>query len=72
LKVIYGLTTDNLPIFGYRRRPYIWLLTFIQFASLMAIFIIDPEEPLTLALMLMLTSFSLAGTMVVSEAIMVQ
>ena len=38
----------------------------------MCIFIIDPDEPLTLALLLMVTSLSLAVVMVVSEAIMVQ
>ena len=72
LKVIYGLTSDNLPICGYRRRPYIWMFTFIQFTSLIIIFILEPDDALTLALLLMVTSLSLAVIMVVSEAMMVQ
>ena len=72
LKVLYGLTSDNLPLFRYKRRPYLWLFSFIQFTSLIIIFFIEPDDAIVLTFLLMVTSLSVAFIMVVSEAIMVQ
>lgn len=34
LKLLYGFISDSFPIFGYRRKPYLVIFTFINLASL--------------------------------------
>ena len=70
-KIVYGLISDNVPIFGYRRIPYLIISGFVQFVALMSFFIFEPEDPIVVALILCTATLSLAIIMVVSEAIFV-
>lgn len=70
-KILYGLTSDNVPICGTRRKSYLILMGIIQFCSLFSVFYFTPEDPLVVAILLALASMSEAFTNVVSDAIMV-
>lgn len=70
-KILYGLTTDNVPIFGSRRKSWIIIMGAIQFLTLMSLFVFEPDDPLVVALVLSLTSFAEAFTNVISQAMMV-
>ena len=71
LKLIYGLISDNIPICGYRRKIYLIFFSFVEFCAVFSLYWFEPEDPLTVALCLMVANISLAFMMVVSEAIMV-
>lgn len=70
-KIVYGLISDNVPICGTRRKSWLIIMGFIQFLTLMSLFIFEPDDALVVALVLALTSLSEAFTNVVSDAIMV-
>jgi len=40
IKIIYGLTSDNLPILGTRRKSYIIIMGITQFLALITIFVL--------------------------------
>ena len=35
IKLIYGLLSDNVPIFGYKRKSYIIIMGILQFVAMM-------------------------------------
>ena len=70
-KLLYGLISDNIPIFGYKRKFYLIIFSFVEFCSVMALFVFEPENPILVTLCLISANFCLAFIMVVSEAIMV-
>jgi len=71
LKILYGLISDNVPLCGRRRKPYLVIMGIIQWFALLLIFACEFEEPWPVAICLMLASMSEAFTNVVSDAIMV-
>lgn len=70
-KILYGLTTDNVPILGSKRKSWIIIMGAIQFISLFSLWATEPDDPLVIALVLSLTSFAEAFTNVISQAMMV-
>jgi hypothetical protein len=58
LKIIYGLISDNVPIFGYRRKSYIVIMGLIQFIALYSVFHFQPKEPIVVALIITAASLS--------------
>lgn len=70
-KFIYGLLSDNIPFFGYRRKSYLILFSFILFLSIMAIFVLQPKNPAMVTFYLTCANFCLAFISVVTEATMV-
>lgn len=74
VKLIYGLTSDNVPIFGTRRKSYIVLMGIIQFLALISVYFINNGEhqasAMTVAICLTFATFSEAFVNVVSDAIM--
>lgn len=71
MKILYGLISDNVPLWGTRRRSYLIMMGIIQFFCLFSIYAFQFESPLAVALILALASLSEAFTNVVSDAIMV-
>ena len=70
-KILYGLISDNVPICGRRRKPYLIIMGIVQFLALMSLFIFEPQDPLAVAITLAIASLSEAFVNVVSDAIMV-
>jgi MFS-type transporter involved in bile tolerance (Atg22 family) len=70
-KILYGLTSDNLPICGTRRKSYLILMGLIEFIAVFSVFYFEPTEPLAVAILLAIASMSEAFINVVSDAIMV-
>lgn len=71
LKPIYGFLSDGLPIFGYRRRPYLVLsgiLGAISWISLATIV----HTPIAAAIAIALNSFSIALSDVIVDSLVVQ
>lgn len=70
-KILYGLVSDNVPICGTKRKSYLIIMGLVQFIVLFLIFSCEFEDPLAIALCLMLASMSEAFVNVVSDAVMV-
>jgi MFS family permease len=71
LKILYGLISDNVPLFGTRRKSYLILMGCIQFLALFALYSFQFDDPLVVAIMMAFASGSEAFVNVVSDAIMV-
>ena len=70
VKIIYGLISDNVPIFGTRRKSYLVLMGILQFAALITIFFMNETSALLVAICLTLAALSEAFVNVVADAIM--
>lgn len=71
LKLFYGVISDNLPIFGSRRRSYLLIFATIQFLSMVGLSILSTGSEKSAALMLFLTSMSVAFSDVIVDSLMV-
>ena len=71
LKLIYGLITDNVKIFGLRRKPYLIFFGFLQFIMMAVLYFFDHDSPIEVVLYLFIASLSMAFSNVVVDAILV-
>lgn len=71
LKVIFGLVTDNFPIFGLKRKPYLVFFGYVQFFAAFSIYYFDHDSPMEVVLLLMVVSFSMAFSNVTIDAMIV-
>lgn len=71
LKILYGLITDNIPIFGLKRKPYLILFGFLQGIFMFLSFSYTGDNPITVAFFLFISSLSTAFSNVVVDAVMV-
>ena len=39
MKILYGLISDNVPLFGTRRKSYIVIMGIVQFLSLIILYV---------------------------------
>jgi len=44
--VVYGIITDNVPIFGLKRKPYLVFFAFVQFVMMYLAFGYDGDSAL--------------------------
>lgn len=70
-KVVYGIITDNVPIFGLKRRPYLIFFSLLQFVMMYCAYSYDGDSAITLALFLFFASMSMAFSNVVVDAVLV-
>jgi hypothetical protein len=70
VKILYGLISDNVPIFGYRRKSYVIMMGFIQSISLLCIYSFEIKNGFAIVCYLGTTSLCLAFVNVVVDAIM--
>ena len=70
LKIFYGIMSDNVPIFGYYRKPYLIMMGLMQFLSLFIIYH-DKEykSPLKFTILLTVANFSESVVNVVTDAL---
>ena len=70
VKPIYGIVSDFIPLFGYRRKSYLFL------ANLMAVlgylWIVGLTSPSIIIIALMFTSIGMAASSTLSQALMVE
>ena len=71
VKIIYGLTSDNIPICGTRRKSYIIIMGLLQFVAMISIYIFNIQNGFVVTLLLGLASLSLAFINVVVDAIII-
>ena len=70
IKILYGLISDNVPIFGTRRKSYIILAGIVEFAALLSIYIFRISHVYTVAFLICIASLCMAFVNVVVDAIM--
>jgi hypothetical protein len=71
LKLIYGIITDNVKIFGMNRKPYLIFFAFLQFLMMFILYFWDHDSAMEVTLYLMTASFSMAFSNVVIDAVLV-
>eukprot|EP00347_Sterkiella_histriomuscorum_P014137 403362023 len=71
-KLIYGLIADNFPILGSRRKSYVIVNGFLQFATLFILGMDLTQNEVTITVMLIMNSMNMAFIDVVVDALMVQ
>ena len=71
LKVIYGIITDNVPIFGLKRRPYLIFFAFLQVVMMYLAYSYDGDSAIVVAIYLFFASLGIAFSNVVVDAILV-
>jgi MFS family permease len=70
IKPIYGIITDFVPIFGYRRKS--WLLIMSAMAACGFFWLTGLNDPKTIVIALMITAFGTAFCDVITDAVMVE
>ena len=70
IKPLYGLVSDYLPLFGYRRKT--WLMLVNLFAAAGFMWLAGLAEPASLVVALTLTAFGTAASDVIIDALMVE
>ena len=71
VKPLFGFLSDGLPIFGYRRRPYLILSGLIGTASWLALATLV-DDALTATIVILLTSLSVAIADVIVDSLIVE
>ncbi|MGF1590306.1 MAG: folate/biopterin family MFS transporter [Pleurocapsa sp.] len=71
IKPLFGFVSDGLPIFGYRRRPYLVLSGLLGTASWIALATLV-DDALTATLVILLTSLSVAISDVIVDSLIVE
>ncbi len=70
IKPLYGLVSDFIPLFGYRRKT--WLLVTNALAASGFLWLFGLDNPATIVTALMLTAFGTAASDVIIDAVMVE
>lgn len=70
IKPLYGLLSDFIPLFGYRRKT--WLLVTNSLAAGGFLWLTGLNEPQTIVTALLLTAFGTAASDVIIDAVMVE
>lgn len=70
IKLLYGLVSDNVPIFGTRRKSYIIIMGILQFFALIIAFGIHKSSSYGVAICLCMAALSEAFVNTVCEAMM--
>ena len=71
LKILYGLITDNVPICGLKRKPYLVFFGFLQFILMLSIVVFEFESGMSVCLLLTAASAGMAFSNVVTDAILI-
>lgn len=72
IKPLYGIISDSLPLFGYRRKSYLLLMNLAVVVSFLALAMLVSYNSQTLLLLLIAVSLGLAFSDVLCDALMVE
>jgi MFS-type transporter involved in bile tolerance (Atg22 family) len=70
-KIVFGLITDNVPLCGLRRKPYLVFFALVQFLMMLSLVLYDYESAMVVTMLLFTASLSMAFSNVVVDAILV-
>lgn len=70
-KIIFGIISDTVPLYGLYRKPYLIIMAYVQFAFMLTLFFYDYDDATIVTLLLFLTSFASAFSDVVFDALIV-
>lgn len=70
LQIFYGLISDNVPILGLKRKPYLIFWAFVQGVTMIWLYYVD-ESAVVAVLLLFLWSVAQAFANVVINAILI-
>ena len=72
-KILFGIITDNVPLCGLRRKPYLIFFGVAQFISMGILFLLDYENASVMLVtgLLVVGSLSMAFSNVVIDAVLV-
>lgn len=71
LKVLWGLMTDNLPICGLKRKPYLVFFALLQGSLMLGLYFLEVDSGAQLCVFLVFVSLSTAFSNVVIDAVLV-
>jgi MFS-type transporter involved in bile tolerance (Atg22 family) len=71
LKIFWGMISDNVKLCGLKRKPYLVFFGWLQFLSMLILFLLESEDPWVNVLLLTIASTSMAFSNVVIDAIFV-
>jgi len=70
-KILFGLITDNVPVCGLKRKPYLIFFGLLQFLVMFILFVMEPDSALVVTGLLTVASLSMAFSNVTVDAILV-
>lgn len=70
-KIVFGLITDNVPLCGLKRKPYLLFFALVQFASMLTLTLYNYESAVVVTSLLVVASLAQAFSNVVLDAILV-
>ena len=71
MKIFYGLISDNVPLLGSRRKSYLIIMAFLQFASMIVLGLQHVDNEGLAMWMLFLSNLSIAFSDVIVDSLMV-
>ena len=71
IKIFYGLISDNIPIFGSRRKSYLLIMAVVQFLSMVCLSVQQADNERFAVWMLFLSNLSIAFSDVIVDSLMV-
>ena len=71
IKILYGLISDNVPIFGSRRKSYLIICAIVQFVTMVILGLQHTNCERLAAWMLFLSNLSIAFSDVIVDSLMV-
>ncbi|CAK4709230.1 hypothetical protein LEN26_015152 [Aphanomyces euteiches] len=73
IKPLYGIMSDSLPIFGYRRKSYLVIMNMVGIAAFYGLYSLTPDSPIPfLMLILVGSSMATAVSDVIIDALVVE
>lgn len=70
-KIFYGLITDNVPIFGLKRKPYIIFFTLLKSVMLFLVYQYQGDSAMTICIYLLIVNIAQAFKSVVMDALVI-
>ena len=71
IKLLYGLISDNVPLFGSRRKSYLLIMSLLQFVSMIVLGVQHSDNESLAVGMLFCSNLSIAFSDVIVDALMV-
>ena len=71
LKIFFGLITDNVKLCGLKRKPYLIFFGLLQSVSMFILYYYDQDNAMAVTMLLFTSSFAMAFSAVVVDAILV-
>ena len=71
LKILYGIISDNVPIYGSRRKSYLVIMSALQLFAMLLLACYDGLEEKFSTFLLMIISLTVAVMDVIVDSIMV-